>query len=180
MISVTLQGRRLITQPLQKKPFLNLVYYIFLLEQSCFTILCQFLLYSKVNQLYVYIYPLFFGFPSHLGHHTALSRVPCAIQSVLISYLFYTQQHIHVNPNLQKKLFLIQDISSEFSHFWLIGHSLYSTLFPYTTLFRSVQHRELYSVLHNDLYGNGVQKRVDICIYMTDSLCCTAENNTTL
>ena len=62
--------------------------------------LCQFLLYIKVNHLYVYIYPLFFRFPSHLGHHRALSRVPCAIQQVLISYLFYTQQCIYVNPNL--------------------------------------------------------------------------------
>ena len=61
---------------------------------------CQFLLYSKVNQLYVYIYPLFFGFPSHLGHHRALSRAPCALQQVLISYLFYTQQCIYVNPSL--------------------------------------------------------------------------------
>jgi len=24
--------------------------------------------------------PLSFGFPSHLGHHKALSRVPCALQ----------------------------------------------------------------------------------------------------
>ena len=45
--------------------------------------LCQFLLYSKVNQLYIYTYPLFFGFPSHLGHHRTLRRVPCAIQQVL-------------------------------------------------------------------------------------------------
>ena len=28
-----------------------------LLEYNCFTLLCQFLLYNKVNQLYVYIYP---------------------------------------------------------------------------------------------------------------------------
>ena len=42
--------------------------------------LCYFLLYSKVNQLYIYIYSLFFSFPSHLGHHRALSSVPCAIQ----------------------------------------------------------------------------------------------------
>ena len=28
-----------------------------LLEYKCFTMLCQFLLYNKVNQLYVYIYP---------------------------------------------------------------------------------------------------------------------------
>ena len=62
--------------------------------------LCQFLLCSKVNQSYVYIYPLFFRFPSHLGHHRALSRVPGAIHLVLISYLFYTQQCINVNPNL--------------------------------------------------------------------------------
>ena len=64
--------------------------------------LCQFRLYSKMNQPYIYIYPLPYGLPSHSGHHSALSRVPCAIQQVLISYLFYTQyqQCICVNPNL--------------------------------------------------------------------------------
>ena len=35
--------------------------------------MCQFLLYSKVNQLNIYIYPLFFGFTSHLGHRRTLS-----------------------------------------------------------------------------------------------------------
>ena len=37
----------------------------FLLENSCFTMLYYFLWYSKMNQLYVYmyIYPLFFAFP---------------------------------------------------------------------------------------------------------------------
>ena len=53
--------------------------FFFFLEYSCFTI-SQFLLYSKVNQAYVYIYPLFLGFPSHLGHHRALSRVSDVIQ----------------------------------------------------------------------------------------------------
>ena len=38
---------------------------------------CRFLLYSKVNQLYMYMYPLFFGFPFHLGDQRALSEVPC-------------------------------------------------------------------------------------------------------
>ena len=33
---------------------------------------------------------IFLGFLSHLGHHRTLSRVPYAVQSVLISYLFYT------------------------------------------------------------------------------------------
>ena len=46
------------------------------------------------------LYPLFFRFFSHIGHDRALSRVPCAIQQVLISYLFYIQQHVYVNPNL--------------------------------------------------------------------------------
>ena len=60
--------------------------------------LCQFPLYSKMNQ--IFISPLFWIF--HLGHHRALCRVPCAIQLVLISYLFYTQyqQCIYINPNL--------------------------------------------------------------------------------
>ena len=55
--------------------------------------------YSKVNQLYIYRYPLFFRFFSSLSHYRVLSRVPCAIQKV-ISYLFYIQQCVYVNPNL--------------------------------------------------------------------------------
>ena len=47
--------------------------------------LCQFLLHNKVNQLYIYIHPLFLGFPSHLDHHRVLSRVPCAISFMQIS-----------------------------------------------------------------------------------------------
>ena len=40
-----------------------------------------FLLYIKVNQPHVCIYPLSFGFPSHSGNHGALSSgVPCAMQ----------------------------------------------------------------------------------------------------
>ena len=35
---------------------------------------------SKVTQLYIYIYPLFFRFFSHIGHYRVLSIVPCAIQ----------------------------------------------------------------------------------------------------
>ena len=61
-----------------------------ILEYSYFTMLYSFLLYRKVNQPYLYMYPLPFGLPSHSGHHSALSRVPCAVQYVLISYLFYT------------------------------------------------------------------------------------------
>ena len=54
--------------------------------------LCQFQVHSKVNQLYICIYPLFFRFFPHIGHYRVLYRIPCAIQQVLISYLFYIQQ----------------------------------------------------------------------------------------
>ena len=33
------------------------VFFTSLLEYNCFTMVCWFLLYNKVNQLYVYIYP---------------------------------------------------------------------------------------------------------------------------
>ena len=62
--------------------------------------MCQLQVYSKVNQLYIYIFPFFSRFFSHLGYYRILSIFPCAIQQVLISYLFHIQQCVHVNPNL--------------------------------------------------------------------------------
>ena len=43
----------------------------------------------------IYISPLFFRFPSHLGHHSSLSRVPFVIQQVLISFIgiFLTREN---------------------------------------------------------------------------------------
>ena len=38
--------------------------------------------------------------PTYLGHHRALNWVPCAIEQVPTSYLFYTHYCIYVNPNL--------------------------------------------------------------------------------
>ena len=73
--------------------------FFFLLEYGCFTILCYLLLYSKVNQLYVYICPLFFRFTSHLGHHRSLSRVPCACL-----YVFLNEQTKIQNGILCKKV----------------------------------------------------------------------------
>ena len=46
--------------------------------------LCSFLVYKKVNQTCVCIHPLFFGFPSHLGHHRALSSLCCTGSSHLL------------------------------------------------------------------------------------------------
>ena len=42
------------------------IYLTSLLEYNCFTMVCQFLLYNKVNQLYIYIYP----------HIASLLRLP--------------------------------------------------------------------------------------------------------
>ena len=57
----------------------------------------SFLLYSKVNQSYVYIYPLFFGFPSHLGYYRTPSRVPCATQKVLITVICFTHGSVYMS-----------------------------------------------------------------------------------
>ena len=35
----------------------NISFLTYFLEYNCFTLLCQLLLYNKVNQLYIYIYP---------------------------------------------------------------------------------------------------------------------------
>ena len=37
--------------------FIYLFIFNILLEYNCFTMVCQFLLYNKVNQLYAYVYP---------------------------------------------------------------------------------------------------------------------------
>ena len=80
-----------------------------LLEYNCFTMVCQFLLYNKVNQLYIYIYPhipLPLASPSHppyltpLGGHKAPRSSPCAMWLVPPSYLFYIWQCIYVHANL--------------------------------------------------------------------------------
>ena len=49
--------------------------------------------------IYIYISP-FFVFPSRLGHHRALSRILCAIQQVLLNYLFYTCAQSESHPAL--------------------------------------------------------------------------------
>ena len=40
---------------------------------------------SATWEAHMYVYLLFFGFPSQIGHHRALSGVPCAVWSVLAS-----------------------------------------------------------------------------------------------
>ena len=94
-----------------KKPFIS---NFFLMGYSCFTMSCQFLLHSEVNQpcvcgyiyIYMYIYPLPLGPPSHESPPAHLSRSP---QNAELSplgctagshYLFYARQCIFISPNL--------------------------------------------------------------------------------
>ena len=59
--------------------------------------LCQFQVYSKVTQLYIYI---LFQIFSIIGYYKILSIVPCAIQQAPDVYLCYIQQCAYVNPKL--------------------------------------------------------------------------------
>ena len=59
--------------------------------------LCQFQVYSKVNQLKIYIYPLFLMFFSHIGPYRVLSRALHAIQQVLACV---HAKSLHSCPNL--------------------------------------------------------------------------------
>ena len=63
-----------------------------------------------MNQLYVYICPCFFGFPSHLSHHRALNRVPmpysrfslviCFIHGISSIYMSITISQLIPPPTL--------------------------------------------------------------------------------
>ena len=58
---------------------------------------CSFLLYSKMSQPYLYVYPVPFGFPFCSGHQTALSRVPCTIQYFsLVIYFIHSINSVYV------------------------------------------------------------------------------------
>ena len=63
-----------------------------LLEYNCFTVLCQFLLYNKVNQLYIYIYPdissLLVSLPPSLSHPSMWSQ-----STELISLCYAAASH---------------------------------------------------------------------------------------
>ena len=57
----------------------------------------------------------------------------------------------------------------------------------YTAIFKmdneqgpTVQHRELWSILCNNLNGKRISERIDTCICITESCSCTPETNTTL
>ena len=60
---------------------------------GCFTMLCQFQVYSKAILFYVYIY-----ISQILFSHDFLHNI--VIQQILVIFMFYIQQSIYVNPKL--------------------------------------------------------------------------------
>ena len=69
-------------------------FFFFKLEYTCFTMLCSFLLYNSVNQLYVYIYPFPFELPSlppthpsRSSQNTELASQCCKVASHWLSAL---------------------------------------------------------------------------------------------
>ena len=66
-----------------------------MLGYSCFTVLCQFLLQSEVDQLYVYSCP---SHTSRSSHSSELNSSRCTAGS---PYLFYTWQHTYVDASSQ-------------------------------------------------------------------------------
>ena len=66
--------------------FLNNFYWSVLLD----TVLLVPTIKQSESALCIYIYSLSFRFSSYLGHRRALSRIPCAIRQIRISYLFHT------------------------------------------------------------------------------------------
>ena len=60
-----------------------------------FTMLDSFLVYSKVNQLYISIYAFF----SHISYYKPLSTFPCAVGRVLL-IIYFIQWCVYVIPTL--------------------------------------------------------------------------------
>ena len=77
----------------------------FVLEYNCFLLLCQFVLYSKGNQQYVFTYPLFFGILSNSGHHRALIEFPALYRRfslVMDVYSVHTISSIYMSVTVSQ------------------------------------------------------------------------------
>ena len=83
----------------------------FLLKYSCFIMFCQFLVYSKVDQLHVYIDPFIFGFPSHLGHHRPKSSESTStiwVEFPVLYSRFSLVIHIHIYSSVYVSILMFQ------------------------------------------------------------------------
>ena len=120
-------------------------------------------LVSAVQQSESVIYPLSFGFPSHLGHHRALSRVPVLYSRFsLVMYLMHSINNVYIYMSIQ----ISQFAPVPFPH--LVPTHLFSTPMSLLLLCRQV-HLYHFSKFHiyTLIYG--------ICFSLSDiSLCVTS------
>ena len=114
-----------------------------------------------MNQLYVYIYPLVFGLPSHGGHHKAPSGVPCAgslcctLGSRESSTLYIVSVVIHVNPSLPvPPTFLLSPWCPYIGSLCLCVYFYFANKIVYINFFRL----HVYALIH------------DICLFPSDLL----------
>ena len=139
--------------------------------------LCQLQVHSKVNQLYVYMYPLCFTFFSHIGHYRVLKRAPCAVQKVLISsnYLFYIQQCVYVSPNLPIYLStsctLLKNFIGVQSFTMLCQFQVYSKMIQlYTHIYPTKCHYRILNIVP-PLYSRSLLVLVSSSYFIYSSIC---------
>ena len=74
-----------------------------LLEYGCFTMLCVSTVQQSASATRRHTSPPFWiSFP--LGHHGALSGLPCAVQQALISYLMQSANSVYVSTPVSQLL----------------------------------------------------------------------------
>ena len=108
--------------------FIKKIFYWSIVDLQCCV---SFLLYSKVNQSYVYIYPLFFRFPSHLGPYISF-RVIIAICNFL-TYLLTQEWKVH-NCKDCPYCALSPVISIKKSSHLSIAYNMFDTVLTLTTI----------------------------------------------
>lgn len=57
---------------------------------------CEFQVYDKVNQLYIYTWPFLFRSFSHIGYYTVTHRLPRDIQQVLAP-IYFIYSHVSMS-----------------------------------------------------------------------------------
>ena len=60
------------------------------------------MLYNKVDALHMYIYPFFFGFPFHLGHHRAVEFPELYHRFSLVIYFIQSINSVYMSVPISR------------------------------------------------------------------------------
>ena len=99
--------------------FFNLSFIFFKLGYSCFTIMCMFLLYNEVNQLYIYIYIYTHTHtspPSHSPSHSSTSSLSTMLCSLHYTACFHQQSFLYMAVHMSV---LISQFLPPLTHHWV-------------------------------------------------------------